>query len=922
MKNLLYEASAGTGKTYRLVEHMVAKLAESEPRELVALTFSRAAAGEIFARFVRRLAADCAESAAAAERLRKVIATQHLSLIGTLDSVLMRFAEMFPLELGLTGEVSVLEDYSRAGEAARVSLALLRKCDTETKRKFAGAFALAMNREASRSFLEVYADLVTKWHELFLDLGDFALPQGLPSAHREELVAAAEAVKEYAPEIAEAVRAFDGSFSKLATPLRNLLAVEDFRERAVIEFNINRKKRTFAGEEAAGLKRCVEAVYGFVIERKAEMLAGIRLLVGAFEDEYGRKVRASGRLTFSDVPRLVARLDASARLALEYRLDARIRHWALDEFQDTSHGQWNAISNLVEEAAQSPDGKSVLIVGDRKQAIYGWRSGDVAIFAGEKAKTNVYDILSLNESWRYLPSITEAVNRVFVDVVPRHYSGWECPTHVSHEKQRPGFYHQVAVAGGKMDDFVGPLANELLAIRPWERGKTSAILVRGNKFGELLGTELRARGVKAVWEGDSAVLDSPVLRAFVALVKLAEHPGDELAYNHICATPLKDALPDANPAELSRLLLADFTVKGLARAFEEIRERIPASAWDRFTETRFADMLRAAARFEEALEPGTRLAQFEAYLESERRRDLASSDSVKIMTIHRSKGLGFDYVLVPLYEHEGIDGASDNPIVGDGWVLPGPGERVALMTPALKDEYLKMRERETYESLCVYYVAMTRAKEALTVFLPPPPKSETKTTKFSALVREAELADEIGDREWYLKVADGKGTAPDTAAKGTQGEEAPPKPVRAKREKVSRRLPSLSFHKGQSAGTLFAGGARKSAATRGTEIHKEFEAVEFNDWILRPEGFTELWRERAFEIFADGVWVSGQFDRVVFCGDHAVIQDYKTGRHVDPEHYRGQMTAYRKALAILTGLPESSICCELLLTETKTVVPM
>ena len=919
MKNLLYEASAGTGKTYRLVEHMVAKLAEGEPRELVALTFSRAAAGEIFARFVRKLAADCAGSAEAAERLRRVISTQHLSLIGTLDSFLMRFAEMFPLELGLTGEVSVLEDFGRAGEAARVSLALLRKSDAETKRRFAGAFALAMNREASRTFLDVYAKLIREWHELYLDLGGFALPEGLPSATRAELDEAADAVSGYAPEIAEAVRAFDGTFSKIATPLKNLLAIEDFRERAVLEFNINRKKRSFAAEEAAGLKRCIETVYAYVIGRKADTLAGINLLVRAFEEEYGRKVRSSGRLTFSDVPRLVAALDASARLALEYRLDARIRHWALDEFQDTSRGQWNAISNLIEEAAQSDDGRSVFIVGDRKQAIYGWRSGDVEIFAGEKAKTGLYDVRSLNESWRYLPSITEAVNRVFVEVVPRHYSGWECPVHVSHDQSRPGFYHQVEIAGRNMEDFVEPLANELLAVRPWERGRTAAVLVRSNTFGEILGTELRARGVKAVWEGDSAVLDSPVLRAFVALVKLAEHPGDELAYNHIRATPLRDALPDANPAELSRRLLADFTVKGLARAFEEIRERIPASAWDRFTEARFADLLRAAANFERLLEPGTRLSSFESYLEAERRRDLASADSVKIMTIHRSKGLGFDYVLVPLYEHEGIDGASDRPIVGDGWVFPAPGERTSLMTPALRDAYLRMRERETYESLCVYYVAMTRAKEALTVFLPPPPKSEAKTTKFSTLVREAGLADEIGDREWYLKAAGGgKGASP----AANSAEEPPARPARAKRELVSRRLPSLSFHKGQSAGTLFAGSARSAAKARGTEIHRQLEQIEFNDWIVKPEGFTELWRERAFEIFADGVWTSGQFDRVVFCGDRAVIQDFKTGRKVNPADYAAQMSAYRRALAVLTGLPEASIRCELLLVETHEVVPM
>ena len=913
MRNLLYEASAGTGKTYQLVEHMVARLAAGEAREIVALTFSRAAAGEIFARFVRRLADDVCGGAPSAS-LRKVIATQHLSLIGTLDSFLVRFAQMFPLELGLTGEVSVLEGYSQTGEASRISLALLRKSDHETKRRFAGAFALAMNREASRSFLETYAQLVKGWHERFLDLGGFALPPGIPTATREELLAAAAAVADFAPEIAEGLSAFDGSTSSLSTPVRNLLAIEDFRERAVLEFNVNRKKRAFSGAQAAALRDCIEKAHAFVIGRKAEMLAGVSVLIEAFEREYGRKVRSAGKLTFSDVPRLIASLDLAARLSLEYRLDARIRHWALDEFQDTSRGQWKAIENLVEEAAQGEDGKSVFIVGDRKQAIYGWRSGDVAIFAGEKAKTSVYDVRTLAESWRYLPSITQAVNAVFADVVPRHFRDWECPTHVSHETSRPGFYHQVVVAGGKKEDFVEPLANELLAVRPWERGKTCAVLVRGNKFGKLLGAELRARGVKAVWEGESAILDSPVLRAFVALVKLAEHPGDELAYSHLRATPLRAALPDVGAAELSRRLLVDFTVKGLARAFQEIRAKIPETAWDRFTEVRFADMLRAAAAFESSLEPGTRLAQFESYLESQARRDLASSDSVKIMTIHRSKGLGFDYVLVPLYEPVGIDGASEAPIVGKGWVLPNPGERVSLMTPALKDAYLAMRTSETYESLCVYYVAMTRAKEALTVFLPPPPAKEGKTTKFAALVREASLADEIGDREWYLHAA----------AEKPSGEDVSPllPPVRAKRERVERRLPSLSFHKGQSAGSLFAGSVRTLAKARGTAIHQALERVEFNDWILKPAGFTELWRERPFEIFRNGTWISGQFDRVVFCGDRAVIQDFKTGRNVNPADYAPQMAAYRAALSVLTGLPESAISCELLLTETHAVVPM
>ena len=95
--NILIEASAGTGKTQALAERLIA-LAKGgvEPYEIVALTFSRAAAGEIFERFVSLLAKKAESDKESAALLRKVVATQHLSQIGTLDSFLTRVVRMFP----------------------------------------------------------------------------------------------------------------------------------------------------------------------------------------------------------------------------------------------------------------------------------------------------------------------------------------------------------------------------------------------------------------------------------------------------------------------------------------------------------------------------------------------------------------------------------------------------------------------------------------------------------------------------------------------------------------------------------------------------------------------------------------------------------------------------------------------------------
>ena len=160
--NILIEASAGTGKTQALAQRLIDLIrGEVKPQEIVALTFSRAAAGEIFERFVTLLAESAEKDPKDAALLREVIATQHLSQIGTLDSFLMRIVRSFPLELGLAGELRMMDEYESAAERARVSFGILRRTDATVKRAFDEAFALAMNRENVRSFVETYRNFIS-----------------------------------------------------------------------------------------------------------------------------------------------------------------------------------------------------------------------------------------------------------------------------------------------------------------------------------------------------------------------------------------------------------------------------------------------------------------------------------------------------------------------------------------------------------------------------------------------------------------------------------------------------------------------------------------------------------------------------------------------------------------------------------------
>ena len=98
---------------------------------------------------------------------------------------------------------------------------------------------------------------------------------------------------------------------------------------------------------------------------------------------------------------------------LYYRLCARFKHYLLDEFQDTSRLQWNNLTPLIQEALATNG--SLFYVGDKKQAIYRFRGGEVSLF-GEA--TDVFpnlptNLLTLNTNYRSLKKIVEFNNLIF-----------------------------------------------------------------------------------------------------------------------------------------------------------------------------------------------------------------------------------------------------------------------------------------------------------------------------------------------------------------------------------------------------------------------------------------------------------------------------------------------------------------------------
>ncbi|MEZ5542720.1 MAG: UvrD-helicase domain-containing protein [Pseudomonadota bacterium] len=141
----------------------------------------------------------------------------------------------------------------------------------------------------------------------------------------------------------------------------------------------------------------------------------------ALLDHYQRIKREQRVLDFTDLEWLACRLlNRSAHASwVQYKLDARIDHLLVDEFQDTNPTQWRLLLPLLEEMAAGDAGRtrSVFLVGDRKQSIYSFRRANpallesAAVWLERKRAATRYP---LNRSRRSARAVMECVNRVFL----------------------------------------------------------------------------------------------------------------------------------------------------------------------------------------------------------------------------------------------------------------------------------------------------------------------------------------------------------------------------------------------------------------------------------------------------------------------------------------------------------------------------
>lgn len=451
-------------------------------------------------------------------------------------------------------------------------------------------------------------------------------------------------------------------------------------------------------------------------------------------------------------------------------LDYKIRHILIDEFQDTSRLQFSLLESLTREWLPE-DGRTVFLVGDPMQSIYRFRQAEVGLFLQVQSfSLNQLQIipLTLSCNFRSEQKIIDWVNAQFSLAFPEysdiasgaiHYSS----SHPVKNQLQSNAVHWHCMPkthnGNKQALQIVRLIADILQQQP---DATIAILARKKKqllpiINCLTACKLSFNAVDV-----ESLAEKPIIHDLIALTCALNHLGDTLAWLSILrmpcvGLPLQDLLILANYLDkttvLALLQKADF-LQQLSLPAQQIIQRvlpvltIAITERGRFKLRRWVEHTWLALGANHTIQSPSALAYVASFFEllenwPDELLDLYSLKSalqqrfantttleanIHLMTIHKSKGLEFDYVILPDMQNKGQADSGD--ILA--WheqpsCLPTEYHHYDwLLAPkkAIGDETDKMysyiqqinQEKSSYELTRLFYVAVTRAKQGLHLF--------------------------------------------------------------------------------------------------------------------------------------------------------------------------------------------------------------
>ncbi len=506
-------------------------------------------------------------------------------------------------------------------------------------------------------------------------------------------------------------------------------------------------------------------------------------------EQYERIKEENRALRFDDITYKLSGSRLHDRLEqIVHRIDSPTHHLLLDEFQDTSPLQWEVLRPFVFAAIDSVrlhDG-SFFCVGDTKQAIYGWRGGVAEIFGTIEREITPLTKESLKLSFRSAPPVIDTVNKVFqnlphntalvghedyLDAAQRWTDRYEI-----HEtaKQELGGYCTLEIAplydpnapeeplwdesdedsedsdesepGENGDQAQTTLRFAVKRIAELHRATPQAtlgVLVRRNRTVGRIIHSLKKLEIHASEEGGNPLTDSPAVEMILSALTLSDHPGDTVCRFHLATGPLgpvlglTDEKDDFQAAKIARKLRDSLLERGYGAVVAEwVAALVPSC--DQRNLDRLLQLLQLAYSWD--VQASIRADRFVEMVRTTK-IESPSAAKIRVMTIHQSKGLQFDIVVLPELEGD-LVGQSPPVVVGrknPETGLPDPTAPVdrivryandmvqAILPLPFRQMFSDYRRERVEESLCLLYVAMTRAIHRLCMILPPIKPTKTST---------------------------------------------------------------------------------------------------------------------------------------------------------------------------------------------------
>ena len=483
-------------------------------------------------------------------------------------------------------------------------------------------------------------------------------------------------------------------------------------------------------------------------------------LLGSIEKKVRELNENNNRFLLSDTQQLLhALIEGSDSPFIFEKIGTQLEHVMIDEFQDTSTVQWQNFRVLLDEAMSHEDGSN-LIVGDVKQSIYRWRSGDwrllndieqqfrqqqietISLKKNYRSERNVITFnnhffshaaeLEYQEQQELNPAEAEQLKRAYADVVQEIPEGREAAGEVSVTLLPAEDYQETTLQ--QVADTISTLT---------KRGvpqQEIAILVRVNNQIPMIAQYFLEQMPEVTIVSDEAFrLDASVaVNLLVSALRLLTHPDDLLTKAAIVKCYHIDVLKEQTEDNELLLRTNDLDLL-LPEAFLTQREVLLTMPL-----YELAERLHAIFELERLNEQSAYVFAFYDQLASYVNDNTADIDSflaawdesicgktiqseetngVRILSIHKSKGLEYNYVICPFCDWQ-LEKQSGNILwcqpqeqpFSDLPIAPVDYSKGQMMGTIYEPDYLHEHLQNTVDNLNLLYVAFTRAKKGLYVF--------------------------------------------------------------------------------------------------------------------------------------------------------------------------------------------------------------